>query len=81
MVDHHQKASKPRTPPESQPLIGLTGASLFYQTCFFFCERSRCGRHMLQPAARCRVAVPLAAPDSSNRVACARHCGRGLAPT
>jgi hypothetical protein len=30
MVDHHQKASKPRTPPESQPRIGLTGASLFY---------------------------------------------------
>ena len=29
MVDHHQKASKPRTLPESQPRIGFTGASHF----------------------------------------------------
>ncbi len=34
MVDHHQKASKPRTPPESHPRIGLTGDSHF-ETCFF----------------------------------------------
>ena len=26
VVDHHQKASKPRTLPESQPRIGFTGA-------------------------------------------------------
>ena len=26
MVDRHQKASKPRTPPESRPRIGLTAA-------------------------------------------------------
>ncbi len=32
--DHHQKAYKPHTPPESQPRIGLTGDSHF-QTCFF----------------------------------------------
>ncbi len=31
------------------------------------CERSRCGRHMLQPAARCCAAVRLAASDSSKR--------------
>jgi hypothetical protein len=35
MVDHHQKASKPRTPPESQPRIGLTGASHFLNMFFF----------------------------------------------
>ena len=29
MVDHHQKAYKPHTPPESQPRIGLTAASHF----------------------------------------------------
>ena len=34
MVDHHPKASKPRTPPESQPRIGLTGDPHF-ETCFF----------------------------------------------
>ena len=31
MVDHHQKAYKPHTPPESQPRIGLTAASQPHQ--------------------------------------------------
>jgi hypothetical protein len=38
MVDHHQKASKPRTPPESQRRIGLTGDS-HYQTWGFSSTR------------------------------------------
>jgi hypothetical protein len=61
------------------------------------CARSRCGRHMLQPATCCNRLHAAALPCHwrhpirskqakrrrrwLNRVACARQCGRGLAST
>ena len=87
MVNHHQKASEPRTPPESQPRIGLTGASLFYYTWFFSVNDptadGTCCNRLHAAALPCGWLHPIRFKQAKrrrrwpNRVACAWHCGRG----